>query len=175
MLHITIILANDHETKEIIYHHFQQTFPIDEQRSKHDFLALNQKENCVLLAIYFGDNLIGYFVIWQLSSFWFLEYFEIFLEHRAKQYGNQAMKLLLENYPNMVLEIEPDVTPIQKKRLLFYQKLGFSVLSKDYLQPSYSNEKKELPLYLLVHLHQQETKSIISEIHLKVYGKRIDK
>jgi hypothetical protein len=48
----------------------------------------------------------------------------------------------------VVLEVELPNTEVAIKRIQFYERLGFSLLSNDYFQPPY--EKKALPIPLLL-------------------------
>lgn len=163
--------SRDYRILQELFCNYQSTFPKDEQRCRTDFFELIHRKNCQILSIQSGQKMIGYFVIWQLSNFVFLECFEIYEQYRGKSFGSKAMQVLLQLYPKMLLEIEPDKNSVQKKRRVFYEKFGFRVLTQNYVQPKYSSDKKDVPLYLLKHLVEGDEQLMIREIHRVVYEK----
>ena len=48
-----------------------------------------------------------------------------------------------------MLEIDPPVDTVSKKRKAFYQRLGFVVSDKEHIHPSYRNETEAHPLVIM--------------------------
>ena len=49
----------------------------------------------------------------------------------------------------MVLEIEPPNSETQSKRISFYEKSGFKLDKRDYMQPPYSPDKNHVKMFLM--------------------------
>ncbi len=57
---------------------------------------------------------------------------------RNGAYGSRTVELIKSTYNKpVILESEHGVTDIQKRRLGFYERLGFKINDYDYIQPSY--------------------------------------
>ena len=73
-------------------------------------------------------------------KFLFVEHIAINKEIRSKGYGSKTFELLKTQYNlPIILEAESPETEKQKKRIRFYENLGFKVNSYSYTQPSYHN------------------------------------
>ena len=83
------------------------------------------------------------------ESFLFIEHIAINKEIRSKGYGSKTIELIKTKYNQpIVLEAEAPETEMQKKRIKFYENLGFKVNSYNYTQPSYHNDDG-VPLLVL--------------------------
>lgn len=163
------------QEKQQIFQSYCQSFPADERRNDEDFWHLFNNSNVEVLALYKEQNFVGYFIIWHLSEFVFVEHFEIFESFRQKGLGSEALKTLVKNYPLLILETEPEsLNDVAKKRVHFYQKNGFFTLKEDYIQPSYSKEKNAINLWLMGNFSLAKEEfliQLISKIYNIVYAK----
>ncbi|MFB0967476.1 MAG: GNAT family N-acetyltransferase, partial [Cloacibacterium sp.] len=125
-----------------IFYRYEKTFPEEERRSKDQFLDLAENPDAFVYSINQEDENIGYCVIWELQGFYFLEHFEVFEEFRNQKFGEKILESLQEKFEKLILETEPDsLSEIAERRLRFYERNGFSVIEKNYLQPSYGEGK----------------------------------
>ena len=153
-----------------IFSRYEKTFPEDERRSKEQFLDLAENPDVFVFLIKNEDETIGYCVIWELNDFYFLEHFEIFEEFRNQKFGEKILESLQEKFEKMILETEPDsLSEIAARRLQFYQRNGFEIVEKNYLQPSYGEGKSSLHLFLMANFEPENVETLIQEIHKIVY------
>lgn len=155
-----------------IFYRYEKTFPEDERRNKEEFLSLAENPNVFIFNINNDDETVGYLVLWELDEFYFLEHFEVFEEYRNKKFGEKILTLLKEKFGKIALEIDPDFhSEISKRRLHFYERNGFEVIDKNYIQPSYGEEKPSLNLFLMANFKPENLANIVSDIYKKVYEK----
>ena len=153
-----------------IFSRYEKTFPEDERRSKEQFLDLAENPDVFVFLIKNEDETIGYCVIWELNDFYFLEHFEVFEEFRNQKFGEKILESLQEKFEKIVLETEPDsLSEIAARRLQFYQRNGFEIVEKNYLQPSYGEGKSSLHLFLMANFEPENVETLIQEIHKIVY------
>lgn len=153
-----------------IFSRYEKTFPENERRSKEQFLDLAENPDAFVFLIKNEDETIGYCVIWELSSFYFLEHFEVFEEYRNQKFGEKILESLQEKFEKMILETEPDsLSEIAARRLQFYQRNGFKIVEKNYLQPSYGEGKSSLHLFLMANFEPENLDVLVNEIYEVVY------
>lgn len=166
---LPITSAEDHSVQEI-YTSYTTTFPIDEQRNKGQFLDLFSNPKVRFMSVVHESETIGYLILWELSSFVFVEHFEVFEAFRSKKLGSHIMNHLLENYPRIILEIEPaELNEDAKRRYSFYQRNRFELIDTTYIQPSYGDGKQSLNLWLLANYSPENVEELKSEICTTVY------
>ncbi len=166
---LPITSAEDHRVQEI-YTSYTTTFPIDEQRNKEQFLDLFSNPKVRFMSVVHESETIGYLILWELSSFVFVEHFEVFEAFRSKKLGSHIMNHLLENYPRIILEIEPaELNEDAKRRYSFYQRNRFELIDTTYIQPSYGDGKQSLNLWLLANYSPENLEELKSEICTTVY------
>ena len=153
-----------------IFYRYEKTFPEEERRSKDQFLDLAENPDAFVYSINHEDENIGYCVIWELQEFYFLEHFEVFEEFRNQKFGEKILESLQEKFEKLILETEPDsLSEIAERRLRFYERNGFSVIEKNYLQPSYSEGKYAVNLFLMANFEPENLETLVKEIHEMVY------
>lgn len=158
------------EEKSKIYHSYCLSFPEDERRDRDNFYQLFNNSNAETLLISENKTYIGYLIIWHFNDFVFVEIFEVFKEFRGKNLGSKILSVLAEKYPFLILESEPaDLSAIAERRINFYIRNGFSILKKDYIQPSYGEGKKPINLWLMGTFSPSHLNKNIQEIYRIVY------
>ena len=167
---LPITSAEDHRVREI-YASYTTTFPIDEQRDKEQFEGLFSNPYVKFMSIVHESEAIGYLILWELSSFVFVEHFEVFEAFRSKKLGSHIMNHLSESYPNIILEIEPaELSEDASRRYTFYQRNNFSLIDTTHVQPSYGEGKKSLNLWLLANYTPENLEELKNEICNTVYA-----
>ena len=149
---------------------YEKTFPADERRDENQFLSLNEKPNCYIFGVKNDDDLAGYVILWKCENFHFLEHFEVFEEFRNLKLGSKILSELKEKFGNLILESEPsNLNEMAERRINFYERNGFSIISEKYIQPSYGEGKNWLNLFLLSNFEVENISEIVEEIHALVY------
>ncbi|SFI22411.1 GNAT family N-acetyltransferase [Halpernia frigidisoli] len=155
-----------------IFEAYCDTFPENERRSESQFENLFKKEKVSVFSIVNNSQFIGYFIMWDLEGFAFLEHFEIFEAFRSNNFGSEVLQKLKENYSKIILESEPEhFNSIAGKRIKFYQRNGFKIISENYIQPSYGEGKPDLNLLLFANFQPKNLEKITENIYDVVYGK----
>lgn len=158
-----------------IFNRYEKSFPENERRDKEQFLDLAENPDVFVFLIKNENETIGYSVIWELKDFYFLEHFEVFEEFRNQKFGEQILEALKEKFEKIILETEPDsLSEIAARRVRFYQRNGFEIMNKDYIQPSYGEGKSSLRLFLMANFLTKNLVNSIQEIHSTVYQKKAD-
>ncbi len=166
---LQITSPDDYRVQEI-FDSYCSTFPEDERRDWKTLVALFSNPKVKIISVSSESKNVGYLIIWELSNYTFVEHFEVFPEFRSQKLGSYITGYLFENYPRIILEIEPDhLGDDAKRRYSFYQRNGFHLIDEMYVQPSYGPGKKTLDLWLLANYSPENIKEIKDEIYDVVY------
>ena len=128
----------------------QQSFPLAEYRSFADTQALLSRGDYELLVHADADGIIGLIAHWKLDDFLFVEHFAVSEQRRDNGIGGALMKAYVDAaLLPVILEVEADDSPIAKRRITFYQRLGFTLSSFGYEQPCLQGGESHIPLLLM--------------------------
>lgn len=166
-----LIKINDTEF-DLIYKELEKNFIREERRDYCDARAtLSDKRYAVYHISNNGDR-VGFITLWELSDFIFVEHFVIYEQYRSLGYGGLALSLLKNEFEKIVLEAEPPINYIQKRRIAFYERNGFLINEVSYVQPSYHESEDGVPLMLMSYPSRLENiEKVIFEIYKTVYKK----
>jgi hypothetical protein len=166
---LQITSPDDYRVQEI-FNSYSTTFPEDERRDSDKFIALFNHPKVKVISVLHEAKNIGYLIIWELSNYTFVEHFEVFQEFRSQKLGSYITGYLFENYPRIILEIEPEhLNDDAKRRYSFYLKNDFRLIDESYIQPSYGKDKKPLDLWLLANYSPENLEEVKDEIYDIVY------
>lgn len=131
----------------------QEAFPKQERRDTEKQRILtdtNSQFHCNIIS----DKKIpiGLITYWEFKDFLYIEHFAISPQHRNQGYGERILQRLKAqiNVP-IVLEAEEPNDTLSKRRINFYQRLGFVLHEQPYLQPPYRKGEEWLPLKLMTY------------------------
>ena len=175
MIQIQAINRSNNEQQVFVQQVLKQCFPFEEYP---DFEKLNNliryKKEFICNIVMKDEDPIGIFNYWDLPRFIFIEHFAILPENRDKSLGLQTMNLFLEQAQlPIILEVEPPETEIQKRRIAFYERLGFHLWTSEYVQPPYRSDFEGIPMQLMCFGQLDETehfKHILSLLYRVVYN-----
>ncbi len=155
-----------------VYKRIIDAFPYEERRDECDEAKCFLKSQFNFCEITDSGESVGLIVFWVFESFLFVEHIAINKEIRSKGYGSKTIELIKTKYNlPIILEAESPETEMQKKRIKFYENLGFKVNSYDYTQPSYHNAES-VPLLVLSFpkvLNENEFDEFFRETRIVVY------
>ena len=113
-----------------VYKRLIDAFPYEERRDERDEKKCLLKSQFNFCEITDDGESVGLIVFWVFSKFLFVEHIAINKEIRSKGYGSKTFELLKSQYKlPIILEAESPETEMQKKRIKFYENLGFKVNS----------------------------------------------
>ena len=137
------------EAFNTVFDKMTTAFPYEERRDYFDQKECLKSSRFKFLEIYDDDTAVGFIGLWVFESFVFIEHIAIDENKRGGGYGTKAIELVKKSYNlPLILEAEAPETETQKKRIAFYEKLGFKVNNFDYTQPSYHGGEG-VPLLIL--------------------------
>ena len=122
---------------------YEEAFPVYERRAL--------KSQSKLLAnpdykfdVFVKDNmLIGFILWWNYKEFQYIDHFAVTKTKRNNGYGTKILKEFIKsNFKPTLLEVELPDSPINKKRIKFYERLGFKLNLHDYKVPSSIDDRK---------------------------------
>lgn len=128
-----------------------ESFPPEERRniSQLERLLL-QRPAMFFNAVECDGQLSGLFVYWNFGDFWYLEHLAVYPDMRNKKIGQQILDFVCENLAGMrLLEVEPAEEEMAIRRVNYYQRNGYKILHKEYVQPSYNGVNSPVPLWIM--------------------------
>jgi GNAT superfamily N-acetyltransferase len=165
------IHAKEGEYPEI-YSAMQQNFCLDEIRDYSDFLSALRNVNYNVYHIVNDDIHVGFIGVWNLTDCAFVEHFVVYEQYRNRGLGGAAIEQFGKMRSGIILESEPPVTNIQRRRIAFYERHNFKINECEYFQSSYRVGGNDVKLLLLSYpVLIKNVKATIKEIYHIVYGK----
>lgn len=154
---------------------YEEAFPIEERRPTEEWKKMVvMNEFFSIFRIEFALQFVGFITIWNFSKFIYIEHFAVSDEFRNKGIGRDTLKLVIEkNVSPIVLEVEPPIDELTKRRIHFYSRLGLFLDTKPYWQPPYSPKMDGVSLLLMTsdpRFLSENKEDVVNCIHKNVYG-----
>lgn len=153
------------------------SFPKIERREREDVMSQLKLEHFALRAKFNQSSELEYIITyWELKEFIFIEHFALSHLKRGKGIGSFVLSTFIEKKKHpIVLEVEPPTNTMARRRIRFYERLGFTLFHWNYQQPPYREGDDFLDLFLMTNepkLLENENgfQQIKAEIHRHVYA-----
>ena len=148
---LTDCLSADYQFAETL---LTTSFPPEEYRDLSEWKTYTkthaQFHNQVVKAQHEGERMpIGLVGYWDFDWFIYIEHLATSPQARNAGYGSQILKILQQLNRPLILEVEEPIDEMTRRRIGFYQRNGFTLWQKPYLQPPYRAGGKQLPLKLM--------------------------
>ena len=160
-----------------VYKLMEHSFPPDERRDYAGQRALLDEPNYHIY-VAGDDRIAGFMAVWQLEGWAFVEHFAVHPDTRGQGLGSTMLAALREELGCPIcLEAELPQSAIAARRIAFYERNGFFVNEYPYEQPSFSADKKAVPLYVLTtggKLSPAGFETLRRQIYNVVYKKEIN-
>ena len=154
---------------------YNDSFPIDERREWKEIKKLIDHPNFILNQVFDEQKSIGLITLWHLPGFTFIEHFAIKNSFQGHGIGSQVLMQIIEaKSTKMILEVDEPTTELTKRRITFYERLGFSVCENIYYQPPYSLGQNEVKMLLMCYpekITPLEFDAIKTQLYREVYGR----
>lgn len=152
---------------------YEEAFPEAERRSPEQQQALLGEPQYCFLSLLDNTTFKGLLGVWQLPGFCFIEHFAVVPGLRGQGIGSQALRQFMQSSATpMVLEVEPPQTESNRRRIKFYERLGFCLNGFDYRQPPYAQDKPWVPLLLMSYPEKLSTttfQKVKEQLYRNVY------
>lgn len=163
---------------ERIRHIYESSFPADERRSFAQLVDTFATCSAVNIELFDHDTeTIGFIIYWQFEGFVYIEHFAFESLCRGQGNGTKALREFVEHIGMpVVLEVEPAIDNLTRRRIGFYSRLGFCLHLQPYTQPPYDETKNSVDMHLMSYnLDNFDNRftEIKDTIYREVYGCRI--
>ena len=146
--------ANDQHFAEF-WKIYSSSFPLNERRVSNQQTDVFKKQEYQIDIYLFNNHIVGFIAFWTTKDFIFIEHLAIATEVRSKGLGSAILKPFIERKPiPVILEIEPIINDLTRRRLKFYESLGFVQNDHLHYQPPYHPEDQPLRLVILTYPNQ---------------------
>lgn len=119
---------------------YEASFPRHEQRLPDEQRAVLSHPEYHFTQLFDGAEFVGLLLYWEAEDFRYVEHFCVRPELRGRRYGAKALEVLGRDGKTVVLEIDPPVDEIARRRQGFYQRCGFAVNPYPHVHPPYRPE-----------------------------------
>ena len=116
---------------------YRESFPYHEQREARSQDDILSDEEYRFELVYDKDIFAGLLLCWETDAFVYVEHFCIFPELRGRSYGSQTLHLLAQCGKTIILEIDPPVDEVSRRRKGFYERCGFVANPFPHVHPPY--------------------------------------
>lgn len=132
---------------------YVDSFPEDERRDFRLIRQLIEKKPCFAAYVLLQDDVyVGFITAWTFDTFTYVEHFAIDEAARNGGIGGVAMKQFLSICETpVVLEVEMPADEMSKRRIGFYERLGFVLDENIYHQPPYRDGNSWLEMRLMTY------------------------
>lgn len=128
----------------------ENSFPPEERRSIDE---IAQRVNGPFLSLLTAEEMgrvYGMLTVWDLDDFTFLEHFAVAPEKRGRGLGTMFLDFVAEHWDKpSVLEVEYPTGYMERRRIGFYERNGFTLNDYPYLMPDLSGGDEAVPLLLM--------------------------
>ncbi len=153
---------------------YTDSFPEEERREWNCLVQLLEGDSPFEISVIRHEGrCVGFISYWTFDKFVYIEHFAIENKVRNCGLGSHSLSEFKAMHSSMpiVLEAEHPDDEMSGRRLGFYGRNGFSILSKEYIQPPYSANLPSVPLYLLVAQDNGlDAEQVARTLHRYVYG-----
>jgi Acetyltransferases len=132
---------------------YKKSFPPEERRQlRTQRKIMNNPLYHFEIIIADNDEFIGFILWWNFENIRYVEHLATLPRLRGKGYGQHILKRFTSRPETpILLEVEHPYTDINKRRICFYQRLGFVVNEYEYKQPPHKKSGNYVPLILMTY------------------------
>ena len=168
------IFGKEDDCFEKAWQLYVDAFPDDERRMLPAQLELLEQPLYHFEAILKDDAFAGIFFWWHFNGLRFVEHFATSPQVRGGGVGRKLLENFIEeSCEPIILEVEKPETEIARRRIGFYQRIGFRLNDYYYVQPPYRSGGNPLELSLMSFpqlLDEQTHSFFMKDCHPLIYG-----
>lgn len=150
---------------------YENAFPLHEKRNHAAKIRALNHANYQLQAWFDDELFIGMIGMWDFGDYNYIEHLAVNNTLRGQGYGKRMLNQFLQQFPQTILEIDPLTTEIARKRLHFYQSLGFQVNHYPHSHPTYHENLADHQLIVLSYpypIDPQQYQRFLNDLRLEV-------
>lgn len=152
-----------------------ESFPECERKDREDYILQFRNPKFNVKTFHDEPEKIKAFMgYWQLNSHFFIEHFAVSGQYRNLGLGNSIFNEFMQSVTKpLILEVEPPNDDLARRRIGFYERLGFVLNHFSYFQPSYRVGGEKVELMIMTSnglLTESDFKRLKDEIFKTVYN-----
>lgn len=128
---------------------YNTAFPLHEQRTQQGRIKTLENEDYFLYKIIAHHEFVGFIGCWRIQSLFYIEHIAICAEKRGTGLGQQSLAYFCQDKEQIVLEIDPIIDDVARRRLTFYEHSGFILNDFTHTHPNYRPEYQPHALLVL--------------------------
>ena len=155
----------------------EETFPVEERRSFD-----NAKKIFTQYPFYHvlgtkneKGKVISFLAYWEFDGCYFVDHLAVHHTLRGQGIGADLMHCFLKNTDKLVvLEVELPENETARRRIKFYERLGFHLNLHEYIQPSMQEGQPSIKMNIMSYkkmLTKKAFDDFCKEVYSKAYGK----
>lgn len=131
------------DSNDPLYREFEAiyavSFPVHEQRNEVQQAEAFADPRYFLETYGSEEQLAAFMAGWQFDGYIYIEHLAVSPQLRGRNIGSEVLQEFAAEHPEAVilLEIDPLVDEVSRKRLRFYEKLGFRINPYPHFHPPY--------------------------------------
>lgn len=167
-------MINEHDFSEI-YAIMESSFPASECRTFEAQKALLKHPSYrIITEKNEQGNIVAFLAGWKFAHFRFVEHIAVDSRIRGGGLGQKLMgRFISQSNQPVVLEVEPPVDEWSRRRIGFYERLGFHLNHFEYVQPPLREGQTDVRLQIMSYpgaLSEQEFTPFKEILYTEVYG-----
>ena len=174
MLQAIRILNADSPYYPLFQKAYEGSFPLNERRSEAAQQAALDDGRYRLDAWLDDGRFIGFMGWWDFAPYRYVEHVAVAPESRSGGYGKSILEQWLASSAKPVLlEIEEPVDDLTRRRLGFYQRLGFIEIPGIHAQPNYQGGGPEARMQVLswpAPISERQRLDFVDLLHREVWA-----
>lgn len=119
---------------------YNESFPYHEKREEKSQIEILKNSLYHFLLAFDNESFIGLVLYWENDGFIYVEHLCVMKEKRNQHYGEKILNELKRENKVIILEIDPPIDEIAKRRELFYDCCGFKTNDFSHIHPSYHKD-----------------------------------
>ena len=148
----TRVKNTEHPLFKKVWSLYRKSFPPEERRQLRTQRKIMGNPLYHFEIIADNDEFIGFILWWDFTNVRYIEHLAILPQLRNKGYGQRILKRFTSKQKlPILLEVEHPDTEINKRRINFYQRIGFFINEYGYKQPPYKKCGGYVPLILMTY------------------------
>lgn len=156
-----------------LYDLMEEAFPLCERRTYDEQRKLFQRTDYHVYGLIENEKVIAFIAVYETAHLRFVEHLATNANYRGSGLGRKLLEAYLKKEDKTVmLEVEHPSYDLAKRRIRFYERIGFILHEVDYVQPPFHSFEQPLPLYLMSwpnKLNTEELQRCIDDMYQNVY------
>ena len=153
---------------------YEAAFPFEERRLLEHQSYILQNDKYHFDIVMDENQFMGFIFWWDFDTYRFVDHFATAIAQRNKGVGKLLLKEFIDsNDKPVILEVELPVSDINKRRINFYERLGFKLNDHYYEMPPLREDQSPVHLLLMSYPNCISKKEV--ELFVKKYHSIITK